>query len=372
MDIKGDTVSQNRMLKKIVLPIIIILITLNTNIFKVRAEVNNNLNMDLNNKIYSKSNKISDNISDNILDNLMVALTGKINGYEVMLNENIIGYTVLENNLDEIKESVLKEYIDNNSIREDMVRSFEIKGNIQLKEERFDIEKLQTNEELADKIYSLSEKNSEKLKVSVKYIKEEVNDVTPSTIIIPTDELYIGESRVEEGQYGVKKEIKEITSESGEIVDTRILNQEVIKEQVSKKIYRGTKNPYEYGVAFLSHPTRGGYMTSGYGERWNSFHKGIDIAGDIGDDVIVALDGEVIYSQFNDGGYGNLIIVKHEDDMSTYYGHLSSFDVKVGDKVKKGDVIGKVGNTGFSTGPHLHFELRVKNDPVDPTNYIVQ
>ncbi|MBD7916241.1 peptidoglycan DD-metalloendopeptidase family protein [Clostridium sp. Sa3CUN1] len=368
MDIKGDRVRHDKTIRKIVLSIIIIIVTLNTNIFKVRAEVNNNLNMDLNNRLYSNSN----NISDNVLDNLMVALTGKVNGYEVMLNEDVIGYTVSESDLDKVKENLIKKYINKNSIREDMVRSAQVKGNINLREERFDIEKLQSNEELVDKIYSLIEMDSQDIKINIKYVKEEVNTIEPSTLIIPTDELYIGESKVEEGEYGVKKVLKEITIESGEITNTRVLNQEIIKEQVSKKIYRGSKNPYEDGVAFLSHPTRGGYMTSGYGERWNSFHKGIDIAGDIGDDVIVALDGEVIYSQFNDGGYGNLIIVKHDDDMSTYYGHLSSFDVKVGDKVKKGNIIGKVGNTGFSTGPHLHFELRINDNPVDPTNYIVQ
>lgn len=113
-------------------------------------------------------------------------------------------------------------------------------------------------------------------------------------------------------------------------------------------------------------------MTSGYGERWSSFHKGIDIAGNIGDNVFAAMDGEITYAEYNDGGYGNLIIIKHEDNMSTHYGHLSEYKVKVGDKVKKGDIIGEVGNTGFSTGPHLHFELRVNNEPVDPTGYIVQ
>jgi murein DD-endopeptidase MepM/ murein hydrolase activator NlpD len=184
--------------------------------------------------------------------------------------------------------------------------------------------------------------------------------------------MYLGESKVEYGEIGLKKQVKEVTYENNKLIKNKVVSEEVIKEQVSKKIYRGTKNPYDYGVAFLSSPTRGGYMTSGYGERWNSFHKGIDIAGNTGDDALVAMDGEVIYAQYNDGGYGNLIIVKHEDNMVTYYGHLSDFYVKVGDKVKKGDIIGAIGSTGFSTGPHLHFELRVDNEPVDPTNYIVQ
>lgn len=368
MDIKGSSVRFINILNKLALLVITIIITLSINYSKADAAVNTNLNIDINGKGYSVSNEMS----ENMLDNLMVALTGKINGYELVLDDNVIGYTFIENNLDSIEEIVLEEYISKNSIREDMVKSFEIEGNITLKEDRFDVELLQTNEDLAKTIYNLSKENQEELKINIQYLKEEINDIKPSTVIIPTEELYIGESKVEEGSYGLKRDTKEITSEGGEVIETKIVKEEIIKAQVSKKIYRGTKNPYEYGVAFLSHPTRGGYMTSGYGERWNSFHKGIDIAGTVGDDVFAAMDGNVIYAQYNDGGYGNLIIIEHEDDMNTYYGHLSDFHVKVGDKVKKGDVIGAVGNTGFSTGPHLHFELRVDNEPVDPTDYIVQ
>lgn len=368
MDIKGRSVRLDKILSKVALLIIIITITLNINYSKVSAKANDYLNIDLSNKTYSVNNQIS----DNILDNLMAALTGKVNAYEVMLDKDIIGYTVIENDLDNIKDIVLKKYIDENSIREDMVKSFDMKGDITLREERLEVELLQTNEELADNIYTLSKKEPDKIKINIKYLKEEINNIKPSTIIIPTEFLYIGESKVEEGVYGIKKETKEITTESGKVISSKTIKEDIIKEQLSKKIYRGTKNPYEYGVAFLSHPTRGGFMTSGYGERWNSFHKGIDIAGDIGDDVFAAMDGEVIYAEYNDGGYGNLIIVKHEDNMSTYYGHLSEYNVKVGDKIKKGDVIGEVGNTGFSTGPHLHFELRVDDEAVDPTDYIIQ
>lgn len=368
MDIKGNSGKLINIVNKLAVIVITIIIILNINYSKYSASVNTNLNIDINNKLYSVSNQMS----DNMLDNLMVALTGKINGYEVMLDENVIGYTFIENNLDNIEKIVLQEYIIQNNIGEDMVRSFEIEGNVALKEDRFDVELLQTNEDLAKSIYNLHKKESEKIKIKIKYLKEEVNNIKPSTLIIPTEELYLGESKVEEGSYGIKKNTVEITSKGGEVIETKIVKEEIIKDQVSKKIYRGTKNPYDYGVAFLRHPTRGGYMTSGYGERWNSFHKGIDIAGNIGDDVFAAMDGKVIYAQYNDGGYGNLIIIEHEDDMNTYYGHLSDFYVKVGDKVKKEDVIGAVGNTGFSTGPHLHFELRVDNEPVDPTNYIAQ
>ncbi len=368
MDIKGESVRLKKIFIKGALLTIIINIILSSNYLKVNAKVNDNLNINLNNKIYSKSNERS----DNILDNLMVALTGKINAYEVMLDEELIGYTVLQNNLESIKDIILKKYIEENSIKEDMVKEFDIKGDIKLKEERMDVELLQTDEEIATNIYELYKKEPYKIKINIKYLKEEVNNIKPSTTIIPAENLYLGESKIEEGVYGIKRDTKEYIVESGEIINSKLIKEDIIKEPVSKKIYRGTKNPYEYGVAFLSHPTRGGYMTSGYGERWSSFHKGIDIAGNIGDNVFSAMDGEVTYAEYNNGGYGNLIIIKHEDNMSTYYGHLSEYKVTVGDKVKKGDVIGEVGNTGFSTGPHLHFELRVDDEAVDPTDYIVQ
>lgn len=368
MEIKGVSVRLSKIFIKATLLLIIINIILSNNYLKVNAKVNDNLNINLNNRIYSPSNEIS----DNILDNFIVALTGRTNAYEVMLGEEVIGYTVLENNLDNIKNIILKKYIDENKIQEEMVKEFHIKGDISLKKERIDVELIQTNEEIADNIYELSKKEPYNIIINIKYLKEEVNNIKPSTMIIPTETLFLGESKIEEGVYGLKKDTKEYIVESGKIINSKIIKEDIIKTSISKKIYRGTKNPYEYGVAFLSHPTRGGYMTSGYGERWSSFHKGIDIAGNIGDNVFAAMDGEITYAQYNDGGYGNLIIIKHEDNMNTYYGHLSKYKVNLGDKVKKGDIIGEVGNTGFSTGPHLHFELRVNDKAVDPTDYIVQ
>lgn len=368
MDIKGDSV---KVAKKATLSIFVIGLILNISFTKVKAQTDEGFsNININKQTYSISNKVSG--GNNILDNLIVALTGRINGYEVRLGDKIIGYTSIENDISNITNLVLKKYISEMKINGSSIVSFKIDGDMELQENKFDVALLQTNEELASDIYDLSKENSSNLKLNIKYIDEDNIKIQPNTIIIPSDSMYLGETKVEDGEVGLKKQVKEVIYENDKLISTKIVKEEKIKEAISKKVYRGTKNPYHYGIAFLKSPTRGGDMTSGYGERWNSFHKGIDIAGNTGDDVLVAMDGEVIYAQYNDGGYGNLIMVKHEDNMITYYGHLNGFYVKVGDKVKKGEVIGAIGNTGFSTGPHLHFELRVNNEPVDPTNYIVQ
>ncbi|MDO8462108.1 MAG: M23 family metallopeptidase [Deltaproteobacteria bacterium] len=100
-----------------------------------------------------------------------------------------------------------------------------------------------------------------------------------------------------------------------------------------------------------------GRLTSRFGMRNGSRHDGIDIAARPGTDIRASADGRVVYSQ-RLRGYGNLILLKHSDDFFTAYAHNSKNLVKKGRKVKKGQVIGKVGSTGHATGPHLHFEVR--------------
>ncbi len=115
-----------------------------------------------------------------------------------------------------------------------------------------------------------------------------------------------------------------------------------------------------------------GYITSGYGYRRNPFitnlkhfHKGIDIAANMGTPIKAARDGLVIFSGRMEG-FGNCIFIRHQDGFITVYGHNKLNYVKVGDIVMQGQMIGEVGRTGFATGPHLHFEVRKMDQPVDP------
>ena len=98
-------------------------------------------------------------------------------------------------------------------------------------------------------------------------------------------------------------------------------------------------------------------------------HKGIDIAASTGTPIHVAEDGIVTYVGWM-GGYGNLVIVQHGNGYETYYGHCSAFNCNAGDSVSKGDIIAYVGSTGRSTGPHVHFEVRVNGTIYDPEPFI--
>jgi murein DD-endopeptidase MepM/ murein hydrolase activator NlpD len=128
------------------------------------------------------------------------------------------------------------------------------------------------------------------------------------------------------------------------------------------------------GTGQLMYPTIGP-VTSNFGWRTHPilgterFHAGIDFGADFGSLIYASAQGRVIYADWY-GGYGNAVIIDHGNGMTTLYGHCSELYVKDGDAVVKGQPIAAVGSTGFSTGPHLHFELRANGEPTDPAAYL--
>ena len=117
-------------------------------------------------------------------------------------------------------------------------------------------------------------------------------------------------------------------------------------------------------------PVKSNYrFTSGFGQRWGRLHAGTDFAGPIGTPIYATADGVVTHSSWS-SGYGRLIKIQHEFGIETRYAHLNSMRVSVGQRVSRGERIGDMGNSGRSTGPHLHYEVRVGGSPVNPMIYI--
>jgi murein DD-endopeptidase MepM/ murein hydrolase activator NlpD len=112
-----------------------------------------------------------------------------------------------------------------------------------------------------------------------------------------------------------------------------------------------------------------GTVTSGYGMRWGRLHEGIDIAAATGTPIWAAAAGTVIYAGWL-GGYGNLVVVDHGNGLATAYAHASAILVSVGQSVAQGETVALVGSTGNSSGPHLHFEVRINGAAVDPLLYL--
>ncbi|HEV7918809.1 MAG TPA: peptidoglycan DD-metalloendopeptidase family protein [Solirubrobacterales bacterium] len=131
---------------------------------------------------------------------------------------------------------------------------------------------------------------------------------------------------------------------------------------------QGSPGPIKHGSGRFIYPINGTF-TSPFGMRWGRLHAGIDLAAATGTPIRAADSGTVRFAGVM-SGYGNYTCIQHTGSLSTCYAHQSSIGVRVGQSVKQGQVIGLSGNTGHSTGPHLHFEVRVNGNPVDPMGYL--
>lgn len=112
-----------------------------------------------------------------------------------------------------------------------------------------------------------------------------------------------------------------------------------------------------------------GFRRNPFGGRSYEFHPGMDIDGERGDTVLAPANGTVIKAGWT-GGYGNMIEIDHGNGLTTRYGHLSKLEANVGDTISRGQLIGYVGSTGRSTGPHLHYELRLNDKPINPRHFL--
>ncbi|HLO98782.1 MAG TPA: M23 family metallopeptidase [Fimbriimonas sp.] len=171
------------------------------------------------------------------------------------------------------------------------------------------------------------------------------------------------------------KELKKIAVERKALL-MKVEECEINEEQILAEIkqIRTTEETQQSPNAKLRSPVAF-KVTSKFGMRMHpiakcmKLHKGLDLAGDTGDTVKSAEGGKVTFAG-QQSGYGNIIIIQHDNDLSTAYAHLSEIDVEEGQEVRRGEPIGKVGATGNVTGAHLHFEVRVNGNHVDPADYL--
>jgi len=203
--------------------------------------------------------------------------------------------------------------------------------------------------------------------VTVEQVSENV--VTePEVITRTSDKLAAGKSKVvRPGQTGLKVMQYRLTKENGLVVQEEWLGQTVLKESLPEVVYRGTKVMGEASGMF-SWPVTGAMISSSFGERWGRVHKGVDLVS--GNRNIKAADSGTVSFAGVQNGYGNVVIIDHHNGYETYYGHLSKISVSVGQRVEQGSKIGVMGNTGRSTGTHLHFEIRKNGSATNPMKYL--
>lgn len=241
------------------------------------------------------------------------------------------------------------------------------------------VEKITFEKEVFDSCDILSSNTVlSQIDINVKTTKNQVvSEVIPfETVYEDTDKLIKGQTMVEtEGSDGLVTTTYEVCYVNGEEVSRQVVSESVV-EPVDEVISSGTRSVanlsqkqieaadgYAFPMGNASY-----YVSSVFGYRSfdDSFHNGIDYAADCGTPVYCAWDGEVIFAGWDDTGYGNFVMVKHTNGYITGYAHLSDYVVSAGDTVSAGQCIGAVGSTGYSTGNHLHFCVKIDGVYVDP------
>ena len=193
----------------------------------------------------------------------------------------------------------------------------------------------------------------------------QVESYTLPCTYVYDDELYTDERIVfQESTPGTKEVTILSTYYNGTQEDQVILDSRILVEATPEIIHIGTKSRPLYTA-----PLDTLDISSYFGFRWNRLHEGVDFATPVGSNVYAAADGTIIRAETY-GGYGLCVDIRHENGNITRYGHLSTAKVTVGDYVSQGDLIALSGNTGQSTGPHLHFEIRINDTAQNPLDYL--
>lgn len=185
-----------------------------------------------------------------------------------------------------------------------------------------------------------------------------------------SDSMYKNQQRVKiEGIKGERKVVANEVRHNGIVVEKEVLEENVLKDPVDQVIVKGTKEvPRHAATRAFMMPTRG-RISSRYGMRWGRMHKGLDIAASYGTPIKAADGGTVTFAGYK-GSYGYMVEIDHGNGYKTRYAHCSKLLVKKGQKVAKGQHIANVGNTGRSTGAHLHFEVLKNGVHQNPSNYV--
>jgi metallopeptidase M23 family len=209
--------------------------------------------------------------------------------------------------------------------------------------------------------------------LSMEYQEEDyVEEVYDADVIyVDEDSWYTNQTQVlQQPSSGFRKVIAVTSYLDSKVVDREIIKEEIVMEAVPKIVKRGTRIPPTY-----IKPISGGRLSSGYGKRSrptkgaSTFHKGVDWAVPTGTAVYASCGGTVAKAGWG-SGYGYVVYINHEDGRQTRYGHLSKVLVKAGQTVKQGEKIALSGNTGVSTGSHLHFEILINGVQKNPLNYL--
>ncbi|MEK3884280.1 M23 family metallopeptidase [Paenibacillus sp. PL2-23] len=196
----------------------------------------------------------------------------------------------------------------------------------------------------------------------------ELESIAPPVEVRKNDKVRVGEQKIiQEGVDGTQRLTYRIEKQNGYVMAEELVNKEVVLEPITEIVEKGTMVVLGEGTGKFMIPVKNYRITSTYGQRWGRLHSGIDFVGS--SSILASDSGKVEYVGYRTGT-GKTIVINHQNGYKTLYGHLKSYSVSEGDKVQKGDKIGVMGNTGNSTGTHLHFEIHKNGVAQNPMKYL--
>jgi murein DD-endopeptidase MepM/ murein hydrolase activator NlpD len=205
-------------------------------------------------------------------------------------------------------------------------------------------------------------------------VKKEANKIEKIAYdkeVVEDSSMNKGDTKVkQEGQDGEKSVTFETTEVNGSQTAKNVKEEKKLKDPVNYIVIKGTKATPSRGSGSFAWPTNGGYISSKQGPRWGKMHKGIDIARP-SDPTIKSVDnGRVVSAGWDDGGYGNKVVIDHGNGYKTIYAHLNSISVSAGQTVERGQKLGVMGETGEATGVHLHIEVYKNGSLINPLDVL--
>lgn len=285
--------------------------------------------------------------------------------YSVTLNGELIGYSEDKSKLQErINEYIEKgngkniAFVEINELPE--YKLCFLKKNINTNDEEI-FNKVIEDGQIYYKYYAIAVSNQEKFYVSTFEEAEEVIKQLKNKNSNNKNKLAIVEK--------YEKELKDFTNVENCVA--KLYEKKVVQTSyaVAATGMNTSGKKVELGISLIRPIS--GVVTSRFGARWGSNHKGLDIGAPKGTAIKAAAGGTVTVSSYGyNGGYGNYVIISHGNGIQTVYAHCTDLNVKVGEKVSQGQVIATVGSTGRSTGNHLHLEIRVNGVAQNPQNYL--
>lgn len=291
------------------------------------------------------------------------------------IDNEFIGATSEEQALNAALDKVLVDYRKDY----DDETTTEFANDVKVRSGKFDESKIMSVNEIIEKAEG---KFSIQLATDIVYTREIAYDITTE---YDESQPSSYENVKTEGENGEEEVTVRTVYVDGVQTDAYETDSVVIKEAVDEVVVKGSDSSSE-GTSSSSTSSSSSYgsgsfiwpvpythnITSEFGMRWGRLHGGIDIAdgGVYGQPIVAADSGTVILAGNQGDGYGNYVIIDHGNGYKTLYGHMSSVAAYTGQQVSQGEVIGYVGSTGNSTGPHLHFEIRVNDVQTDPLGYV--